>query len=452
MQVIITTGGTGISSRDSTYESVSALLQKRLDGFGELFRMLSYQEIGSAAMMSRASAGLASGKIVVSLPGSEAAVRLAMERLLIPELGHLVQQAASRMKSARAMRPFTSTISLDEARRRLDANVRPIERDRTRAPRTTAAGRVAAADVASPIDVPPFARSAMDGYAVVAADTDGASRDAPVRLRQLDRILHRNRIDADRHPRHVRRDRHRRPAAGRRGRGRDGRGVGEGGRRARSISSRPRRAGQNIGKRGADIHAGDRVIASGDLRHTRPRRGARRHRSRRRGGVREAARCDSLDRQRGRRTRARRFGPDRSTTSTASRSAPSSPRTAACPSGSVRRRTRSTRCSRALDECATADLIVFSGGSSVGDRDLVVDAIARARRDDLSRHRRQARQADGLRARRSGTPFFGMPGNPTSCLSNAYILLVPFLRAIARLPPYAPHTCACRSAGASCRP
>ncbi len=93
VQAIITTGGTGITSRDSTYEAVSALLQKRLDGFGELFRMLSYQDIGSSAMMSRACAGLASGKIVVSLPGSEAAVRLAMERLLIPELGHLVQQA-----------------------------------------------------------------------------------------------------------------------------------------------------------------------------------------------------------------------------------------------------------------------------------------------------------------------------------------------------------------------
>src|SRR4026209_1711539 len=86
------------------------------------------------------------------------------------------------------MRPFTSTISLDEARRRLDANVRPIERiERVRL--DTAAGRVAAADVASLIDVPPFARSAMDGYAVVAADTEGASRDAPARLRQLDRIF-----------------------------------------------------------------------------------------------------------------------------------------------------------------------------------------------------------------------------------------------------------------------
>jgi molybdopterin adenylyltransferase len=93
VQVIITTGGTGITSRDTTYEAILGLLQKRLDGFGELFRMLSYQEIGAAAMMSRTCAGLASGRIVVSLPGSEGAVRLAMERLLIPELGHLVQQA-----------------------------------------------------------------------------------------------------------------------------------------------------------------------------------------------------------------------------------------------------------------------------------------------------------------------------------------------------------------------
>ncbi|OLC52269.1 MAG: molybdenum cofactor biosynthesis protein [Acidobacteria bacterium 13_1_40CM_65_14] len=94
VQVIITTGGTGITSRDSTYEAIDTLLQKRLDGFGELFRMLSYDQIGPAAMMSRAAAGLVAGRIIVSLPGSEAAVRLAMERLLIPELGHLVQQAS----------------------------------------------------------------------------------------------------------------------------------------------------------------------------------------------------------------------------------------------------------------------------------------------------------------------------------------------------------------------
>ena len=94
VHVIITTGGTGITSRDSTYEAVSGLLQKRLDGFGELFRMLSFEQIGSAAIMSRACAGLVAGRIVISLPGSEAAVRLAMERLVIPELGHLVQQAS----------------------------------------------------------------------------------------------------------------------------------------------------------------------------------------------------------------------------------------------------------------------------------------------------------------------------------------------------------------------
>jgi molybdenum cofactor biosynthesis protein B len=93
VQAIITTGGTGISSRDSTYEAISAMLQKRLDGFGELFRMLSYEQIGAAAMMSRACAGLVAGRIVVALPGSEAAVRLAMEKLLVPELGHMVQQA-----------------------------------------------------------------------------------------------------------------------------------------------------------------------------------------------------------------------------------------------------------------------------------------------------------------------------------------------------------------------
>ena len=92
-QVIITTGGTGITSRDSTYEAISGLLEKRLDGFGELFRMLSYKEIGASAMLSRATAGLSHGRIIVALPGSEAAVRLAMQELLLPELGHLVQQA-----------------------------------------------------------------------------------------------------------------------------------------------------------------------------------------------------------------------------------------------------------------------------------------------------------------------------------------------------------------------
>jgi molybdenum cofactor biosynthesis protein B len=94
VQVIITTGGTGITSRDTTYEAINGLLEKRLDGFGELFRMLSYQDIGSAAMLSRAVGGLARGKVILALPGSEAAVRLAMTKLILPELGHLVREAS----------------------------------------------------------------------------------------------------------------------------------------------------------------------------------------------------------------------------------------------------------------------------------------------------------------------------------------------------------------------
>ena len=92
IQVIVTTGGTGITSRDGTYEAVDDLLDKRLDGFGELFRALSFQEIGSAAMMSRATAGTVQGKVIFVLPGSENAVRLAMTRLIVPELSHVVQQ------------------------------------------------------------------------------------------------------------------------------------------------------------------------------------------------------------------------------------------------------------------------------------------------------------------------------------------------------------------------
>jgi molybdenum cofactor biosynthesis protein B len=94
VQVIITTGGTGITSRDTTCEAISGLLDKTLDGFGELFRMLSYQEIGSAAMLSRAVGGLAKGRVILSLPGSEAAVHLAMTKLILPELGHLVREAS----------------------------------------------------------------------------------------------------------------------------------------------------------------------------------------------------------------------------------------------------------------------------------------------------------------------------------------------------------------------
>ena len=92
-RVILLTGGTGISARDQTFETISAMLDKPLPGYGELFRMLSYEEIGSAAMLSRATGGMVQGVIVLTMPGSPNAIRLAMEKLILPELKHLVHQA-----------------------------------------------------------------------------------------------------------------------------------------------------------------------------------------------------------------------------------------------------------------------------------------------------------------------------------------------------------------------
>ena len=88
-QVVIINGGTGISRRDSTFEAVDHFLQKRLDGFGELFRYLSYKDIGSPAMLSRATAGIHGHLAIFSIPGSQGAVRLAMEKLILPEMGHI---------------------------------------------------------------------------------------------------------------------------------------------------------------------------------------------------------------------------------------------------------------------------------------------------------------------------------------------------------------------------
>jgi molybdenum cofactor biosynthesis protein B len=92
VQAIIINGGTGISRRDSTFEAVDEMLEKRLAGFGEIFRLLTYQDIGSPAIMSRATAGVIKGRVLFSIPGSENAVRLAMEKLILPELGHLVKE------------------------------------------------------------------------------------------------------------------------------------------------------------------------------------------------------------------------------------------------------------------------------------------------------------------------------------------------------------------------
>ena len=92
VDAVLLNGGTGIAPRDGTYEVVIGVLDKRIEGFGELFRFLSYEDIGAGAMLSRAVAGAAGSRVVVSLPGSRGAVELAMTRLLLPQLGHMVAQ------------------------------------------------------------------------------------------------------------------------------------------------------------------------------------------------------------------------------------------------------------------------------------------------------------------------------------------------------------------------
>ena len=99
VDAVVTSGGTGISARDTTYEVVDRMIEKRLDGFGEIFRMLSYEEIGAAAIMSRAVAGAVGTKLVASLPGSRNAVRLAMEKLLVPEIAHVVFELRKHQES-----------------------------------------------------------------------------------------------------------------------------------------------------------------------------------------------------------------------------------------------------------------------------------------------------------------------------------------------------------------
>lgn len=92
IQAIITNGGTGIAGRDVTYDAITGLLEKRLDGFGEIFRMLSWEEIGAAAMLSRATAGVSNDTAIFATPGSSNAVKLAMEKLIGPEIAHVVHE------------------------------------------------------------------------------------------------------------------------------------------------------------------------------------------------------------------------------------------------------------------------------------------------------------------------------------------------------------------------
>jgi molybdopterin molybdotransferase len=335
------------------------------------------------------------------------------------------------------MRPFTSTISLEEARRRLEASVHPISR-LERVALDEAAGRVAAADVSSGIDVPPFARSAMDGYAVIATDTSGATRATPAHLRVIDRIYTGRPSTVTIEP-------------GTCAEIATGAPLPDGADAVVMVEDTAQGAGvidifttanpgQHVGRRGADIGAGDRVIASGDLLSP-SRIGAIAAIGR--GHVEVFAKPRVAILSTGNEVvepgaplaPGQIFDVNRFTLAAivSAHGGIAEPHHAAQDTVDA--------LIAALDACGSADLIVFSGGSSVGERDLVVDAIAA--RGEMIFHGiavRPGKPTAFATINRDGasTPFFGMPGNPTSCLSNAYILLLPFLRALARLPRHAP--------------
>ena len=297
-----------------------------------------------------------------------------------------------------------------------------------------ASGRVASSDIGSPMDVPPFARSAMDGYAVVSADTIGASIASPARLRIVERVY------TGQTPRST-------IARGTCAEIATGAPLPEGADAVVMVEQTApggdghvciqavAAAGQNIGRRGADIPAGALVLRRGDVLNPG------------RVGAVAAIGCGEVE------VYAR---PVVAILSTGNEVV--EPGTQLAP-GQIFDVNRFTLASiveahggvadakrpvddslgslgAALDACAGADLVVFSGGSSVGDRDLIVDLIAS--RGEMIFHGiavKPGKPTAFARLQRGGTPFFGMPGNPTSCLSNAYVLLVPFLRAVARLPP-----------------
>jgi molybdenum cofactor synthesis domain-containing protein len=297
----------------------------------------------------------------------------------------------------------------------------------------SASGRVAAEDVTSSIDVPPFSRSAMDGYAVIAADTSGASPTSPVPLRIVERLFTGQTptveivsgtcaeiatgaplpqgADAVVMVEETTKDR--------------GEGV---------LVAAAATAGQNIGRRGGDIAAGATVVRKGELLNP-GRIGAIAAAGGRDVEVYARPRVAILSTgneviEPGATLRPGQIYDVNRFTLTAIVEANGGVPEARSPSeDSV------PALGAALDACAAADIVVFSGGSSVGDRDLIVDVVAG--KGEMIFHGIAVKPGKPTAFARIGArrvPFLGLPGNPTSCLSNAYVLLVPFLRATARLP------------------
>jgi molybdenum cofactor synthesis domain-containing protein len=330
------------------------------------------------------------------------------------------------------MRPLRKTISLDDARALIERTIVPIERTE-RVPLIEANGRVNARDVDATADVPPFARAAMDGYAVVAEDTFGAAPSQPRTLACIEAIYTGHMPE--------------RPIA--RGQcaeiatgaplpdGADAvvmvEATGKEDDRIQILSPVP--PGQHVTKQGADITAGQVVLARGDVLNPS------------RLGALGALGCSEVELF---------VRPTVAIMSTGNEVvAPGRP-LAPGQVYDINRITLSAivhehggepvihptapdalpALTRAFDACLSADLVVLSGGSSVGERDLILDVV-RERGTVLFHGIAVKPGKPTLFGVVDGKPVLGMPGYPTSCLSNGYILLVPLLRQMARLPPHA---------------
>jgi molybdopterin molybdotransferase len=331
------------------------------------------------------------------------------------------------------MRPIRDTIPLDQAQKIIDDAIRPIQRTE-RVGLFDAHGRVLARDVVSDIDVPPFARASMDGYAVRAEDTFGASHAEPKILRRVEQLFT---GEVSSHT----------LTAGECIEIATGAPMPAGadavviveetdsdGDRIRILTAvHPR---QNVGRQGADIQAGQHVLRAGDWLTP--------------GRVGAVAALGTRDVEVYARPRVAVLSTGNEIVDPGETLAPGqiydinkfTVSAVVADHGGIAVPYRNVTdtlddLSRAVDECLQEDVLVFSGGSSVGERDLILDVIAA--KGDVLFHGISVKPgkptAFGLIG---GKPFFGMPGYPTSCLTNAYVLLAPALRRIARLPEWTP--------------
>jgi molybdopterin molybdotransferase len=336
----------------------------------------------------------------------------------------------------KTMRPIRETIPVEDARRFLMEAAVPIDRIE-RIPIDKADGRVLAAPVISSIDVPPFDRAAMDGYAVIAQDTFGAGRHDPKVLRSVDTI-YTGSIPS------------KRIAHGECEEIATGAPLPEGADAVVMVEETektdgagvrvftPVYPGQHVGRRGADIAAGQSVMTAGTVVNA-ARLGVLSAIGARESDVYEKPRVAILSTGNEIVEPGRPLAPgqiydiNRFTLSTIVHGHGGVVTVA----GTVADTLPDLR--RAMASAASVDLIIFSGGSSVGERDLIVDALQEA--GDVIFHGIAVKPGKPtILGKVGGKPVLGMPGNPTSCLSNAHVLLVPMLRRMARLPEYFPRT------------